>query len=56
MHPIDLDDDGKVDGSDLSLMLAAWGRAIEAYDLDGDGTVGSADLGLLFVAWGDCPE
>ena len=54
--PIDLDDDGKVDGSDLSLMLAAWGRAIDSYDLDGDGTIGSADLGLLLVAWGDCPE
>jgi len=52
--PIDLNDDGTVDGSDLSMLLAEWGNEVDAYDLDGDGTVGSADLGLLFAAWGDC--
>lgn len=54
--PIDLDEDGAVDGSDLSLLLAEWGNSVAAYDLDGDGTVGASDLGLLFAAWGACPK
>lgn len=51
--PSDLDGDGVVAGSDLGLLLAAWGRAGSAADLDGDGTVGGGDLGLLLASWDD---
>lgn len=45
----DLNGDGVVDGTDLGLLLAAWGTP--AADLNGDGTTDSADLGLLLGAW-----
>ncbi|MEE2895909.1 MAG: alpha/beta fold hydrolase [Planctomycetota bacterium] len=51
----DLDGDGMVAGSDLSLLLAAWGSTSSDRDVDGDGSVGASDLGLLFSAWGACP-
>ncbi len=47
----DLDGDGVVGGSDLGLLLAAWGTPNAAADLDGDGVVGGGDLGLLLAAW-----
>jgi hypothetical protein len=50
--PADLDSDGEVGGSDVGLLLAAWGT-INA-DLNGDGTTGGADVGLLLSAWGLC--
>lgn len=50
--PLDLDGDGMVAASDLSLLLAGWGTP--ARDLDGDGTTGAADLSLLLAAWGGC--
>jgi hypothetical protein len=48
----DLDGDGVVGSSDLSLMLAAWGRCemCEA-DLDRDGDVDGADLSMLMSGW-----
>ncbi|MGA1018580.1 MAG: BACON domain-containing protein, partial [Phycisphaerales bacterium] len=48
----DLDGDGVVGSSDLSLMLAAWGRceSCEA-DLDRDGDVDGADLSMLMSGW-----
>ncbi|MFM7261474.1 MAG: hypothetical protein ACKO3W_12810 [bacterium] len=49
--PADLDCDGSVAASDLSLLLAAWGTSGPA-DLNGDGFVGAADLSLLLAAWG----
>jgi hypothetical protein len=51
--PSDLDGDGAVSGSDLGLLLGAWGpcQACTA-DLDGDGSVSGSDLGLLLGAWG----
>ena len=51
----DLDADGQVGGSDLGLMLVAWGTDDPTADLDGDGLVSGGDLGLLLVAWGGCP-
>ena len=51
----DLDGDGQVGGSDLGLMLVAWGTDDPNADLDGDGLVSGGDLGLLLVAWGACP-
>jgi hypothetical protein len=48
----DLDGDGHVCGSDLTILLGNWGGCCTA-DLDGDGTVGGSDLTLLLAAW-DC--
>ena len=48
--PADLNDDGRVNGADLGLMLAAWGGRGPA-DLNGSGSVTGADLGLLLAAW-----
>jgi hypothetical protein len=50
----DLDKDGMVGASDLSLLLASWGAVGAAADLDGDGDVGASDLSLLLAAWGGC--
>lgn len=53
--PADLSCDGVVDGSDLGLLLAAWGPCPKVgscdADLDGDGQVGGGDLGGLLAAW-----
>jgi hypothetical protein len=54
----DLNTDGMVNGADLGLMLASWGRGCPlpcAADLNGDQNVNGADLGLLLAAWGQCP-
>ena len=50
----DFDDNGKVDGADLSALLGAWGTANASIDLTGDGNVDGADLSVLLGAWGDC--
>jgi hypothetical protein len=52
--PADLDGDLLVSGSDLGLMLAAWGSADRLADLDGSGVVDGADLGEVLAAWGPC--
>jgi len=53
--PPDLDGDGSINGSDLALLLGAWGGAGSA-DLDLDGVVGGGDLAILLGAWGTpCP-
>ena len=46
----DLNGNGRVDGEDLGILLAAWGQAGRG-DLDGNGTVDGADLGRLLAAW-----
>jgi chitinase len=53
-EPIDPDfnDDGLVDGADLSILLSGWGGNDIAVDLDGDGLVGGNDLAMLLGAWG----
>jgi endonuclease/exonuclease/phosphatase family metal-dependent hydrolase len=50
-RPGDLNGDGVVDASDLSLLLAQWGTS-GAADIDGDGVVGGSDLALLLANWG----
>ena len=52
----DLDGDGRCDGADLALLLAAWGPVDDrpAADLNADGIVDGADLGLLLSSWGAC--
>jgi hypothetical protein len=53
--PADLDGDGAVGGSDLAILLAAWGKAPGSVaDLDADGEVGGAVLAILLAAWGPC--
>ena len=47
----DLDQDGKVDGSDRGLLFADWGEADSPADLNRDGTVDGEDFGLLLEAW-----
>lgn len=53
----DLDDDGQVGTTDLSILLAAWGPCPSPpapcpADLDGDGLVSTADLLVLLANWG----
>jgi len=50
--PADLDGDGAVGGTDLTVLLAAWGSA--SADIDGDGNTSGTDLTALLAAWGPC--
>jgi len=50
----DIDGDCVVDGYDLGILLAEWGRSDSVADLNGDGIVDGADLGLLLMSWGGC--
>jgi dienelactone hydrolase len=51
--PGDIDGDGKVAGSDLTLLLAAWGVCPGCpADLDDNGNVDAVDLAILLAAWG----
>ena len=45
----DLNDDGRVNGADLGLLIAGWGGP--SPDLDGNGSVGGGDLGILLANW-----
>lgn len=47
--PGDLDNNGVVNGADLTLLLAAWGTA--GGDLNSDGTTDAADLTVLLANW-----
>ncbi|MBL9149764.1 MAG: hypothetical protein JNM94_13825 [Phycisphaerae bacterium] len=51
--PADIDHDGQVSASDISLLLGAWGTP-GVGDLNGSGNVDSADLALLLGDWGAC--
>lgn len=46
----DLNCDGRVDGIDLTALLAAWGQSGPA-DLDGNGTVDGLDLSVVLAGW-----
>lgn len=48
----DLDGDGRVDGSDLTMLLAAFGDLDSEADLDRDGIVDGLDLSILLGNWG----
>jgi hypothetical protein len=50
----DLNRDGKVNLTDLSLMLGRWGQSATAAqgDLNGDGKINLVDLSLLLGKWG----
>ncbi|MAJ47889.1 MAG: hypothetical protein CBC35_11580 [Planctomycetes bacterium TMED75] len=55
--PGDLNADGRVDGEDLTRLLAAWGACAGdcSEDLGGNGVVDGPDLGILLGYWGSCP-
>jgi uncharacterized protein (DUF2141 family) len=48
----DLNDDGKVDGADLAMLLGAWGNNNIFMDINGDGKIDGADVAQLQTAWG----
>ena len=52
----DINEDGVVDGSDLSQVLGYWGSSSALHDLDGSGLVDGADLAVVLGDWGGCPE
>lgn len=52
--PADLSGDGVVNGSDLTVLLGAWGTGNADADLNGDGSVNGSDLTALLGAWGAC--
>lgn len=47
----DINGDGSVNASDLSLLLGGWGSS-GGSDLDGNGITEAADLSILLGAWG----
>ncbi len=53
--PADVDADGVVGGTDLAIVLSAWGQdSASGADLDASGAVDAADLAFLLAAWGPC--
>ena len=51
--PADLDGDGVIGGTDLSIVLASWGTSGSG-DLNGDGTTDGIDLAQILANWGVC--
>ena len=49
--PGDVNGDGKVNGADIGVLLAAWGATSGASDVNRDGIVNGADLGVLLSNW-----
>ena len=47
----DIDGDGRVNGTDLGLLLGNWGGA-GSTDINGDGTTDGNDLGTMLGNWG----
>jgi hypothetical protein len=49
----DLDHDGYVDGSDLGVLLAAWGEIdpVDERDLNADGAIDVSDMTVLLSNW-----
>ena len=55
----DLDLDGEVSTSDISLLLLSFGEqrwVAPECDLDGDGTIGGGDLSVILLDFGPCYE
>ena len=48
----DMNNDQRVNGSDLGVLLGAWGPCDDCpADLNHDGHVGGSDLGILLGNW-----
>jgi len=52
--PADINNNGVVDGTDLTELLSAWGTNNADADINGDGVVEGADLTVVLVSWGPC--
>ena len=52
----DFDDDGRVDGYDLTQVLANWGGDLAVFDLSGDSVIDGQDVSILLSNWGECPK
>jgi len=50
-NPADINDDGAVNGLDLTVLLGAWGTSTPLADLDDSGLVDGLDLAQLLAAW-----
>jgi hypothetical protein len=54
----DIDRNGSIDGSDLAIVLTAWGTDGQQggidVDLDDSGVVDGTELGLVLSSWGPC--
>ena len=52
----DVDEDGVVNGSDLAVLLGAWGAITQGHpaDWNEDGTIDGADLAMALGFWGGC--
>jgi hypothetical protein len=48
----DINCDGSVDATDLTILLAAWGTADPTADIDDNGVVDASDLTALLAGWG----
>ena len=53
----DVNNDGQVNGADISVLLGFWGLNGKpvAADITNDGSVDGADLAQLLGSWGECP-
>ena len=53
-YPGDLNDDDRVDGGDLALLLSDWGDCSGCpTDFDRDGIVGGSDMAVILGYWGE---
>ncbi len=55
----DLNLDGNINGTDLALLLSAWGAnglAAGRADVSGNGSVGAEDLAEVLNGWGSCND
>ncbi|NBQ14127.1 MAG: hypothetical protein EBU31_05830 [Proteobacteria bacterium] len=52
----DLNNDGQVNGADISVILAFWGPnpIFTAADTNHDGSVNGADIAEVLTNWGPC--
>ena len=52
--PADINDDGLVDGNDLTTVLASWNQSGVPADINNDGIVDGGDLTIVLASWGSC--
>ena len=49
----DLNQDGKINGEDLAILMASWGNNDSFKDINADGIIDSNDLSVLLNSWGE---
>jgi len=50
----DINNNGVVDGTDLTALVSVWGTNNADADINNDGVVEGADLTIVLVSWGSC--